>query len=220
MNGTVEGIKVLFTVDTGVSITIVSTKVFDTIPTVQRPKLQLTRHRPLINADGRPIEYKGQALFTFQFGEVTLSKVAVVASIEDDVLIGADILLKDPSGPADLIMSEGRMIFHGMSVPMECVGIPEKTRKVHSTEKHQNPAVCEKIIEAYISVTRDEVQGKVFLVEGTKKVTEEPSLVFASCLVDISDHTHTHTHIYINIYRLYIYIYNLLHPEILGALLR
>ena len=42
----------------------------------------------------------------------------VLSDIVDEFLLGLDLMLCDPSGPADIIQSEGRMIFHGVSIPL------------------------------------------------------------------------------------------------------
>ena len=39
--------------------------------------------------------------------------------ITDDVLFGDDLLLDDPSGPADILNTEERMVFRGVLIPLE-----------------------------------------------------------------------------------------------------
>ena len=111
MHGKINGIEVIFTIDTGATATIVSTKVFQSIPLDKRPTLQMSTLKRLVNADGRPIEFKGRAHLALQLGSVPIEKTVTIADIEDEVLLGADLLFKDPSGPADLILSEDRMLF-------------------------------------------------------------------------------------------------------------
>ena len=50
---------------------------------------------------------------------VSIRKLVNIAEIEDEVLLGADILLMDDGGPVDILLSEGRMILRRVSVPIE-----------------------------------------------------------------------------------------------------
>ena len=141
-----------------------------------------------MNADGRPITYKGQACLNLQSGQVELNKMVIIADIEDEVLLGSDILLKDEQGPADLIMSQSQMIFRGASVPMRCVGVQPQVRQVHAADYYEVPGLCEMVIDAYISNIDDGIGGDnkegILIIERNSKATDDSSFLVASCLVD------------------------------------
>ena len=55
--------------------------------------------------------------------------MCVVADIVNEVLLGEDLLLCDASGPADIIQSEEKMMFKGVSIPLKMV-LPSVVRWV------------------------------------------------------------------------------------------
>ena len=48
----------------------------------------------------------------------------MVSDIVDEFLLGEDLMICDPSGPADIIQSEERMVFHGVSISPKLVKLP------------------------------------------------------------------------------------------------
>lgn len=130
IQGILEGVKMLYAVDTGAARTIVSSTLYRRIPKGRRPELRPTR--PLHVADGRPMEVLGSGTFELQLGTLRMKAELTVASISDEVLLGADIIQNGSEGPADLLLSEERMILHGVSIPLMLYGAPERTRKAYA----------------------------------------------------------------------------------------
>jgi hypothetical protein len=56
-------------------------------------------------------------------------------SIEDEALLGLDILMKGKAGPADIKLSEGLMLLDGIAIPCTQIGQPEPVRKITAVEK-------------------------------------------------------------------------------------
>ena len=112
VQGRLQGEDVLMTVDTGASITLVSSSVYQGLPDEMKPTLMNTTRR-VKAADGEDLHCEGIAKFNLELGDEILLGTFVVADIQDDILLGADILQKDVSGPVDLILSEDRMVFRG-----------------------------------------------------------------------------------------------------------
>ena len=73
-------------------------------------------------AGGEPIKIWGQAPFDLQLGPVSLQRVLMVAEIEDQILLGNDILRRDPEGPMDILNMEKVMVFKGLWIPCHTVG--------------------------------------------------------------------------------------------------
>lgn len=111
VEGAVQGTKVCFTADTGAARTVVSTKLFRQIPEGRRPKLE--KSSSLAGANGQPLVELGKAVFTINLGPLTLERELVVAEIEDEALLGLDVLMKGPDGPADIKLTEGVIILNG-----------------------------------------------------------------------------------------------------------
>ena len=70
------------------------------------------------NADGKEIECFGHATFGMMMGPLYLEKKIVVADITDDILLGADVILGDESGPADLLFSKHVMFFRNAEIQL------------------------------------------------------------------------------------------------------
>ncbi|KAH3692187.1 hypothetical protein DPMN_191543 [Dreissena polymorpha] len=47
--------------------------------------------------------------------DIRLTRAIIVAVIEDDALLGIDILQKDKGGPADPLLSRGVILFKGLT---------------------------------------------------------------------------------------------------------
>lgn len=101
IRGSVQGYPILFTTDTGASKTIVSTRMYDAMRPEDQPAL--TKATKLIGASGSAINIKGKATFSLQLGSVNLQVEAIVAEIDDDGLLGVDVLQNSEEGPTDLL---------------------------------------------------------------------------------------------------------------------
>ncbi|CAG2191074.1 unnamed protein product [Mytilus edulis] len=102
-----------------------------------------------------------------------LEKELVIAEIEDECLLGMDILQNDPSGPADVILSKGIIILRGVEIPVIQVGVDRARR----------------VIFIYIE-RREEDDNNVnteFFIEPASNFEERYSLQMAATLVDIKD---------------------------------
>ena len=108
--------------------------------------------------------------------------------ITDDVLFGDNLLLDDPSGPADILNTEERMVFHGVSIPLE-LKRPSQIRRVTMAEDTVVPPMAEVIGQAYIDRSedrKDEEESRV-LLEMHTNLPENYGCILASTLVDAAD---------------------------------
>ncbi|CAC5396051.1 unnamed protein product [Mytilus coruscus] len=132
IEGSIQGVKVTFTADTGAARTVISTRIFKQIPQSDRPKLE--KSNTLASANGQPLVEKGKAVFNLELGNLSLAKELVVAEIEDEVLLGLDILMKGEMGPADIKLTEGVILLNGVTIPCIQIGQPEPVRKVRAAD--------------------------------------------------------------------------------------
>ena len=189
VNGTIQGVAVVFTADTGSSSTIISERIYNTIPRKHRPTL--VPSRSLANASGVPLRELGKAIFTVTFGDLKLTKQIIVASIEDDGLLGVDILQNLESGPADIIQqltssnSQGIIRLQGVDIPCIQIGKPnESIRKVHVMDDVTIPGTSEMIVDVLIDRDKQSDAAHDLLIEPVSSLTDRYGLVMAPTLVD------------------------------------
>ena len=174
-----------FTVDTGAGKTNISKETYHKIASEQRPALSKTT--PLRGAAGKPIAELGEAVFTMQLGSLTLQKKIIVAEIEDDGLLGSDILQQDRHGPADILLSQGVIKLRGHLIPCLQVGLENRIRKVHAADDFTIPGFTEAVIDVLVETFEgDEFKttSTEVLIEPTKEFTEKYPLIVAASLVD------------------------------------
>ena len=82
-------------------------------------------------------------------GPLCFRHECVVSYIVNKFSLGEDLMLCDPSGPADIIQSEERMIFHGVSIPLK-LAKPPTIRRVTEADCFEVPPMEEAIVDAYL----------------------------------------------------------------------
>ncbi|MES9880686.1 MAG: retropepsin-like aspartic protease [Sedimenticola sp.] len=120
IKGRIQNTPVIYTVDTGASRTVLSAKIYKNLDTRSRP--DLIKATGLAGASGTPLIELGKAVFSMQLGSVKLVKELVVAEIQDDCLLGMDILQNDQEGPGDVLLSQGVIKLRGVEIPVVQVG--------------------------------------------------------------------------------------------------
>lgn len=67
----------------------------------------------MIGANGEPLKELGKAIFEIRLGQEYSKEEIIVAEIEDDALLGLDILMKKENGPVDIKLHETLITFRG-----------------------------------------------------------------------------------------------------------
>lgn len=186
IRGKLQGATILFTADTGASKTVLSKRVFYKLDANKRPSLQ--KSNSLKGAGGTPLNEIGKGHFTIQLGPLELEREMIVADIEDDCLLGIDILQNESEGPADLLLSKGIIRLLGKDIPCTQVGLNEKTRKVTAADDFVIPGQSEAVIDVFVARddTDDLIQDSDFLIEGSESFHNKYPLKVAAKLVDIN----------------------------------
>jgi hypothetical protein len=140
VKGTVNGFPVTFTADTGATRTIVSTRVFKQINPHACPVVYKTDR--LVGAGGAPIKDVGQTKLDISLGPLQVTRDIMVADIEDDALLGYDILKGQNGRPADILLSQNRILLDGMEIPIFQVGKIEKSKESSGGRKHDSTRPC------------------------------------------------------------------------------
>ena len=148
IRGSVHGYPILFTADTGASKTIVSSRFYDSMCSEDKP--ELVKSAKLVGASGSPIKEKGKAMFTLHLGTARLQVEAVVADIEDDGLLGVDVLQNGVDGPTDLWLSKGVIKLNNLEVPIIQIGMNERIRNVTAAGHNIIPAQSEVMVDVHV----------------------------------------------------------------------
>ena len=151
-----------------------------------RPSLR--KSAKLIGPTGTAIKELGQGEFALKLGKISVVVEAVVADIDDDGLLGIDVLQNGSRGPTDLLLSKGVLQVKGQEVPIIQVGLKSKVRKVTVSDHAIIPAKTEAMLD--VSVERyeyDELLAETdWLIEPTDNFSETYPLRMASTRVDIN----------------------------------
>jgi hypothetical protein len=159
--------------------------VFHKIPTARRPKLEASRS--LASADGKPLKEKRKATFNIQIGDLKLQRALIVAEMEDDILLGLDILMNGEKGPADIKLSEGVVLLNGFIIPIVQIGHSDSLRKVVSAENVIIPPKNQIIVDVLVERTDKDYLSdcQELLIAPNQKFIEKYPVLMANCLVDI-----------------------------------
>ena len=153
--GELQGLEVTYTVDNGASDTIVNPRVYKRIPENVHPKLFQAGWWEK-GAGVEPIKTKGWAPFDLQLGPVSLQRVLMVAEIEDQILLGDDILRRDPEEPMDILNMEKVMVFKGLWIPLHTVGEEKGKIKVLAVNTLVLPGMTEQIVDGYLDQSEED----------------------------------------------------------------
>ena len=148
----------------------------------------LGKSSKLIGAGNTTINEVGKGTFKLQLGPAEMYVKAVVAKIDDDGLLGIDLLQNGENGPTDLLMSKEILMIAGKEVPIIQIGLQNRIRKVTTADHYVIPAQSEAMIDVFIERQQyDDFSADVdYIVEPTAHFRETYPLQMASTLVDIN----------------------------------
>ena len=176
----------MYTADTGASKTVLSKRVYDSMRPEDKPPL--SKSSKLVGAGGTYINEIGKGNFKLQLGPVCVQTEAIVAKIDDDGLLGIDVLQNRHDGPTDLMMSKGILKMGDKEVPIMQVGITDRIRKVTAADYSIIPAHSETVIAVYVERKEydDFTSESEYIIEPTEHFQEEYPLLMAAAIVDIN----------------------------------
>ncbi|CAC5392806.1 unnamed protein product [Mytilus coruscus] len=162
-------------------------KIFNKIPLLQHPKLRKTS--PLTGASGESVNLLGKANFNIILGSLEIVAEIVVANIEDQCLLGIDILQGQQGGPADILLSKGVINLKGVSIPCIQVKKSEIIRKVTAADHFIIPGYCEAVIDVYIERNENDelLASKENMIEPSEEFITNNKIAMAACVVDIKE---------------------------------
>ncbi|CAC5410263.1 unnamed protein product [Mytilus coruscus] len=196
VEGHIQGSEVNFTVDTGAVRTVLSVHAFNKIPHVNRPILE--KSNTLACAHGKPLKELGKAIFEIKLGNLCFSTEMIVANIEDEALLGLDVLMKSQWGPADIKLKDGIILLGGHTIHCTQIGQTNKIiRKIYVADIYEIPPRSEILIDVFVDRFHDDSPETVqdCILEPSENSSERFSLVMAPCLVNISQNVTCKTRI-------------------------
>ena len=176
------GVNVLFTIDTGATRTVISERVYNSIPEARRPKLN--KGTGLTSASGQPLSQKGSAVFTISLAsDIQLQSEIMVANIEDDGLFGHDLLSQ---GGEEILYKEGAIRFMGVTIPCKQVHKNDPIRKLRAAKDFTIAGYSESIVEAFLDRSEnDDLLTSDIILEPSPGFQEKYGLFMASSLSNI-----------------------------------
>ena len=186
VKGSVNGQSVVYTADTGASRTIISSRVYYKIPEANRPNL--VRSTNIVGAGGAPIRGTGKAEFEMTLGSLQLHREVYVADIEDDALLGYDILMGSDGAPADILLSQDKIVLDGVEVPIFQVRSRGQTRRVVVADDVLLPGQSEVVLDVFVErFEEDDSFQRDLIIEPTENFRETYPLQMASTLVSSNE---------------------------------
>ena len=181
-----QGYPILFTADTGASKTIISKRMYEAMRPADKPTLNKSAW--LLGPSGDAIKELGKAKFSITLGEMETTAEAVVAEIDDDGLLGIDVLQNGDGGPADLLLSKAMLAVQDNAVPIIQVGLKSRVRRVTAADHFVIPSQSESAIDLYLerNDSDDFLSENNCLLEETEHFRETYPLKMARTLVDIN----------------------------------
>ena len=131
------------------------------------------------------MKHYGQAMFSIEVGPLVLEMKVTVVDMYDEILLGADILLKEPEGVVDILGSQNVMVLKNEVISLITIG-SSKTRKVRSADHYVVPAMSEVVVEALVDVGMESSGAHDLLIEPDHNWNSEQLAVVAPCLVDVT----------------------------------
>ena len=150
----VNGVLVESLVDTGATLTIISTRLWDTIQQCSSPLLE-TFSTQVFTASGEPVEIKGKTTVFLDIGGMQYACKVVVADIDLDLIMGLDFF-KDHNCQIDIVRNV--LTIDGKPCEMTCSGAVGCYR-LSVAEKVQIPAMSEMIIDGKVEHGRIHPKG-------------------------------------------------------------
>ena len=163
--------------DTGASCTMLFSRIYNKL--LSPSKLtQCTSN--FTGPTGKNILVDGKATVTLLLGEVEIQHDVVVADIQDDCLLGSDILLGRSEGPFNLILSDNILQWNDKSVPCFQV-MASGARHVACITDIEVPAHSEMVVDG---IVQGPPLNGISVIESAPQFTEKAALLLGNTLVD------------------------------------
>ena len=118
VNVIIQGEKTKVLVDTGATVTLVSTRLYNKLSETVRPNLHTVK-QTIMSANGTPLSVRGKSEFNFTIDKKTYHNDAVVTDIKVDGILGLDFL---KANNCTIDMSKEVLNINGKDIRMSIEG--------------------------------------------------------------------------------------------------
>ncbi|CAC5399826.1 unnamed protein product [Mytilus coruscus] len=157
----IQDVPVKFVVDTGATLTLVSTRVYDLIPDLCRPHLSETRSQIKSVCD-KYLSLRGTGSFTLDFGKEKFTSEAVVTDLQVDGILGLDFMKKNKC----LIDVSAKLLhFDNFKVPLLFQGtqnrnVHRKQCRLTSDRQSKTDRDCSKREQSQVNIVTSQMTDK------------------------------------------------------------
>ena len=176
--GEIEKQPVKFLIDTGASISLISTSLFEKLQEVR--KFEQYEY-DVYQADGQKMEIWGKLEAEITMGPLRVMHELVIADLQVDAILGMDYLTENE---CKLDLAQQLLTVQGTIVNLWSQKTGPRCCKVSVKSNIIIPGNHEKIIEGIVQKRGSE--NNLNVLEGTQKFTEKYGLLVGKSLVDIS----------------------------------
>ena len=168
--------EVQWLIDTGCTVTIISTSKFQDIPVEDRPKLE-KYEKTLVAANDQALTVHGQAVFNIKFGTQWVRHKTLVADVSNEGLIGLDFLTKHK---VTLDFSTKTVTCSGEEVEAQCRQTVERACRVSVREGVMIRAGTRAVIEGR---SAKPLATGAWLVEPLRRENKGHSVLVARAMI-------------------------------------
>ncbi|CAC5403729.1 unnamed protein product [Mytilus coruscus] len=157
----IQDVPVKFVVDTGATLTVVSSRVYDLIPDLCRPHLSETRSQIKSVCD-KYLSLRGTDSFTLDFGKEKFTSEAVVTDLQVDRILGLDFMKKNK---CLIDVSTKLLHFDNFKVPLLFQGtqnrnVHRKPCRLTSDRQSKTDRDCSKIEQSQVNIVTSKMPDK------------------------------------------------------------
>ena len=167
-------------IDTGATLTIISTKVWELIDQLSSALAPFSQI--ISTATGSPIEVSGKARVQIKMAKSLCYIDVIVANIENDLIVGLDFLKKMD---CKIDVAKGTLTIQGQTIQLDCLGYVGCSRIIAS-EMVQLPPLSERIISGTMvesSLNKD----KLCIIEPSESFVKKGKALVARTLTFSQD---------------------------------
>ena len=149
VKGKLNSTKVIYTVDSGASATMISERTYNQVAKGGQLRL-LPSNKSFLGPTGGQLDIIGSVNALISLGSAKIKReVTVARGLSEDILLGADILLGLEQGPFNFLLTENRLEWNGHSIP--CIQVGKNDRAAATCKRTITiPGYAEAIVEADI----------------------------------------------------------------------
>lgn len=180
VQGLIENIEANMLVDTGASVTIVSTKFFESLmETDQLPQIAPISVK-LVSASGDEISVRGQCNMKLSFKDIEIPQAVIVAEIKTSCILGLDFLSKNS---CDINLNKMMLKDQGLEIPCFSKSSTMSCCKISLTEDIVIPPHCEYI--ALARVMNPSLELQTGILEPLGKFVGKHEILIPQTLVKV-----------------------------------